>query len=105
MPHCSSPDRAVRRLKYAHVPWFWGEVVADRVELLQVSDKSCGGKRNLIYIERSEASYSAHHNLSVVNIQKPGRSHHEAVSHLSAGMGTGMLSCNSACLWSESTLY
>jgi hypothetical protein len=86
------------------VPWLWGEVVADRVELLQVSDKSCGGTRSVIYIERSEASCSAHHNLSVVNIQKPGRSHHEAVSHLSTGLRTGLLSCNSACLWSKSPL-
>ena len=50
IPHSSSSDRAVRRLRYAHVPRLGNEVAADKVELFQVSDKRCGGTRSLIYI-------------------------------------------------------
>jgi hypothetical protein len=46
------------------------ETVADEVELPLVSiGRRCGGTRSVIYIERSETSYSTHPNLSVVIIQ------------------------------------
>ena len=84
------------------MPWLGDEVVADKVELLQVSDNRRRGTRSVIYIERSVASYPAHSNLSILVFQKPARSHHEVFSHPSTGLGTGLLSCNSACLWRKS---
>lgn len=53
---------------------------------------------------RSEPSYYPRPELPVVVIRKPTRSHHEVVSYLSTGLGTELLSCNSACLWCKSPL-
>jgi len=76
--HYSSADAAGRRSKYAQLPWLGDEVVADKVELLQVSDgRRCGGLMGGIYIEGSETSHPIQLNLSVVIIQKPERLHHE----------------------------
>lgn len=100
--HSNPSVDAGRRLRCVQVPWLGDEVLANQVELRQVSNKRCGGTRGLIYIERSVASYPAHSNLSILVFQKSTRSHHEVVSHPGTGLGTELLSCNSACLWCKS---
>lgn len=58
----------------------------------------------LIYIGDQRPHITLVLNLSVVFIRKPAKSHHEVVSYLSTGLGTELLSCNSACLWCKSPL-